>query len=172
MTPGSREGGRKCHTTHRCNTQTGRITDITLGSAQPSTPAVGECNPRRAIKQDTLFYQQLKQDSVIHSPRYLSSFSKKKKTINIVVSPIRRLYSFHILNRPAKLLKADQITKHYLPGATSPAGCTEPLSSDTYVWKLKCKMFSNCLDFLLQKILDYYKRNCVPSKCKLLEVRM
>lgn len=95
-----------------------------------------------------------------------------KKTINIVVSPIRRLYSFHILNRPAELLKADQITKHYLPGATSPAGCTEPLSSDTYVWKLKCKMFSNCLDFLLQKILDYCKRNCVPSKCKLLEVRM
>lgn len=79
MTPGSREGGKKCHTTHRCNTQTGRITDITLGSAQPSTPAVGECNPRRAIKQGTLFYQQLKQDSVIHSPRYLSSCFKKKK---------------------------------------------------------------------------------------------
>lgn len=53
----------------------GRITGITLDSAQPPMPAVGECNPRRAIKQDTLFYQQLKQDSVT---RYLSNFQKKK----------------------------------------------------------------------------------------------
>ena len=82
MTPGSRKE-KKCHATHRCDTQDGQDNGHNLGLCTASHACSGECNPRKAIKQDTLFSRQLKQNPVIHSPRYLSNFKKDDKYCGI-----------------------------------------------------------------------------------------
>ena len=71
--PGNRKE-KKCHTTHRCDTQDGQECKLAWHCAQPSTPVAGDCNLRKASTRAMLFYKLLKQDPVVRSPRHLPSF--------------------------------------------------------------------------------------------------